>query len=200
MIKCSECDHQCKEYKNLVKIQKENLTPEKDIYDAFSAEDALSKITIIRGKWQKKRRECANEEFVNTDVYVKLQDAERDKMIKLDRFGDALAGVWFASLVCAILFLIHACSKTDVFPFFDTTLGIITITLVSIILYGWVIYEIVIHSKYDFSSLRKETEQQKIDTEQSKTLDDCRDFENSLEKDMNKRINKYKRRLAAYQK
>ena len=200
MIKCSECDHQCAEYKMLVKVQKENLTPEKDTYDVFSAEDSLYKIAVIKGKWKEKRRECANEEFTNSNTYVKLQDAERDKMIKLDRFGDALAGFWFASLICAILFLIYAYSKTDVLPFFDTTLGIITITLASIILYGGDIYEIVIHSKYDFSSLRKEAEQQKIDTEQGKMLDDCRDFENSLEKDMNKRMNKYKKRLAAYQK
>ena len=67
-------------------------------------------------------------------------------------------------------------------------------------LYGVIIYGIVIHTKYDFSSLRKEAEQQKIDTEQGKILDDCRDFENALEKDMNKRMNKYKKRLATYQK
>lgn len=200
MIKCSECDHQCAEYKMLVKVQKENLTPEKDIYDAFSAEDALSKITIIRGKWQKKRRECANEEFVNTDVYVKLQDAERDKMIKLDRFGDALALVWLLSLVYAILFLIHVCFVPNVFTFFDTGLGMITIIPATIALYGVVIYMIVIRTKYDFGPLEEEAEQQRIDFEQSKMLDDCRDFENSLEKDMNKRINKYKRRLATYQK
>ena len=200
MIKCSECDHQCAEYKRLVKVQKANLTPEKDAYDVFSAKDSLFKIAVIKEKWKEKRRECTNEEFTNSDTYVKLQDAERDKMIKLDRFGDVLAGFWFASLICAIFFLIHAYSKTDVFPFFNTTLGMITITLASIILYGVIIYEIVIHSKYDFSPLRKEAEQQKIDTEQGKMLDDCRDFEKSLEKDMSKRMNKYKKRLATYQK
>ena len=184
----------------LVKVQKENLTPEKDAYDVFSAEDSLYKIAVIKGKWQEKRRECANEEFTNTDTYAKLQDAERDKMIKLDRFGNALIPIWFASLICAILFLIHAYSKTDVFPFFNTTLGTITIALATIVLYGVIIYGIVIHTKYDFSSLRKEAEQQKIDTEQGKILDDCRDFENALEKDMNKRMNKYKKRLATYQK
>ena len=200
MIKCSECDHQCAGYKRLVKVQKANLDPEKDAYDVFSAENSLYKIAVIKGKWQEKRRECANEEFTNTDTYAKLQDAERDKMIKLDRFGDALIPIWFVSLICAILFLIHAYSKTDVFPFFNTTLGIITIALATIVLYGVIIYGIVIHTKYDFSSLRKEAEQQKIDTEQSKMLDDCRDFEKSLEKDMNKRMDKYKKRLAAYQK
>lgn len=200
MIKCSECDHQCKEYKNLVKVQKENLIPEKDMFDVATAENALSKIAIIRGKWKEKRRKCTDEEFTNTDAYVKLQNAERDKMIKLDRFGDALIPIWMLSLVCAILFLIHVYSKTGVFPFFDTNLGMITIILTSIILYGVIVYWTVIHSRYDFGPLTEEAEQQKIDIEQSKILDDCQNFENSLEKDMNKRINKYKKRLATYQK